>query len=193
MRFGQKLRRAVFLLTLPSLVWAQGTEDAISISIDKTASLLLQAFKFDNNLKKWAKDGLKIAVVYSDVAAATEAEAIAAAFIQAGSRNIQGVSVEAHTTLFENTGQLLQHVESGKANAIYAHRSMQAGLSAIQQVSRGKKVISLSGSRTFIDQGLALGVYMKKNKPRLIINDRAGKIEGLDLSPAILLVATVIK
>jgi hypothetical protein len=70
---------------------------------------------------------------------------------------------------------------------------MQAGLSAIQQVSRGKKVISLSGSRTFIDQGLALGVYMKKRKPRLIINDRAGKIEGLDLSPAILLVATVIK
>jgi len=40
---------------------------------------------------------------------------------------------------------------------------------------------------------LSMGVYLKKGVLRLIINQRAAKVEGLDLAPAIRLIATTIK
>ena len=44
-----------------------------------------------------------------------------------------------------------------------------------------------------VKQGLSMGAYLKKGGPRLIINQRAAKVEGLDLAPAIRLIATTIK
>ena len=41
--------------------------------------------------------------------------------------------------------------------------------------------------------GTPMGVYLDKGSPRLIINRRAAKIEGLDLVPAVELIATTIK
>jgi hypothetical protein len=60
-------------------------------------------------------------------------------------------------------------------------------------VTRGRKLLSLGGNHDLVKQGLSMGVYLKKGVPRLIINQRAAKVEGLDLAPAIRLIATTIK
>ena len=60
-------------------------------------------------------------------------------------------------------------------------------------MTRGKKLLSLGGNGELVKQGLAMGVSLDKGSPRLIINRRAAKIEGLDLVPAIELIATTIK
>ena len=52
---------------------------------------------------------------------------------------------------------------------------------------------SQRGNGELVKQGLAMGVYLDKGSPRLIINRRAAKIEGLDLVPAIDFSATTIK
>ena len=88
---------------------------------------------------------------------------------------------------------LLDKANAGEFNMLYLDVSARGALSSLQQVTRGKKLLSLGGNGEMVKQGLAMGVYLDKGSPRLIINRRAAKIEGLDLVPAIELIATTIK
>lgn len=63
----------------------------------------------------------------------------------------------------------------------------------LSELARGKKVLSIGANKGLVKKGMSLGVYLHKGKPRLVVNQRAAKVEGLDLEPAIKLISTVIK
>lgn len=86
---------------------------------------------------------------------------------------------------FKDVKTLLDKANAGEFNMLYIDVSARGALSSLQQVTRGNGEL--------VKQGLAMGVYLDKGSPRLIINRRAAKIEGLDLVPAIELIATTIK
>ena len=161
------------------------------ISVDQQASFLLRALSFDRNLKKRSPDGIHIAVIYQGDG--ENAHQVAEAFNRAGEAGIRGLAVKATAIPFQSVGKILSQVDAEDINIIYIHSSIERGLSSIQQVTRGKKVPSLSGSKTLVEMGASVGVYILNGAPKIAINLRASKIEGLAFGAGILGVSTVIK
>ncbi len=174
------------VLAVPIGVGAQGT-----VPLANQAELLLKAMSYDKNLKKRSGDGIRIAIVHRD--AADDATKLVEAFALAGKDKVSGLPVNASALPFSNVEDLLKQVDSGGLNVLYVHASTTTALSSIQQVTWGKKLLSVGGSKELVEQGVSLGVYMKKSIPRLAVNQRSAKVEGLDLKPAIKLISTVIK
>ena len=83
---------------------------------------------------------------------------------------------------------MVPQIDTAEAAALAVERARYA-----PQGKRGRKLLSLGGNYDLVKQGLSMGIYLKKGVPRLIINQRAAKVEGLDLAPAIRLIATTIK
>jgi hypothetical protein len=171
----------VVLLLLPAVI---GAQDAVPV--DKQANLLLKALGYDRGLKKRAPEGIRILVVHHG--AAKTAGKIAVAFTTAGKSKVKASAAE-----FKDVKNLLQKADAGEFNILFVDPSAKGALSSLQQVTRGRKLLSLGGNHDLVKQGLSMGVYLKKGVPRLIINQRAAKVEGLDLAPAIRLIATTIK
>ncbi len=176
----------VVLLMLPAVI---GAQDAIPA--DKQANLLLKALGYDRALKNRVPEGIRILVVHQG--AAETAGKTAAAFTTAGASKVKGLAVTAFVAEFKNVKDLLQKADAGEFNVLFVDPSAKGALSSLQQVTRGKKLLSLGGNADLVKQGLSMGTHLKKGVPRLIINQRAAKVEGLDLAPAIKLIATTIK
>lgn len=180
------LQLLTLLCLLPSAVFAQ---DAVPIA--QQAKLLLKAISYDRNLKKRSGTEVHIAVIHQGAnEAATE---IVTALTAAGATKVKGLSVKATGQPFTDVQDLLKRVDAQKYNVLYVHPSALKAISSIQQVARGKKVLSMGANKGLVEKGLSLGVYLHKSKPRLVVNQRAAKVEGLDLEPAIKLISTVIK
>ena len=180
------LSAALVLLLLPAVIGAQE-----AVPVDKQADLLLKAMGYDRSLKTRAPEGIRILVVHQGAAEA--AGQIAAAFTAAGASKVKGLTVAASAGEFKDVKDLLQKADAGEFNVLFVDPSAKGALSSLQQVTRGKKLLSLGGNEDLVRQGLSMGAYLKKGVPRLIINQRAAKVEGLDLAPAIKLIATTIK
>ena len=187
-RFRWTLAVVLTALTVgvPRAVWAQE-----EVSIEKPAEILLKAVSFDRNLKKRSGKGIHIGVVHKG--AATSAGAQAKALTAAGSKGVKGLSVKATAVEFTSVKKMLDLLESQGLNILFVHPSAASAISSIQQVTRGKKILSLAGNRQLVEQGFSLGAFMRKGVPRLVVNEKAAKVEGLDLEPAIRLISTFVK
>ena len=161
------------------------------VTVTERAALLLKAMSFDRNLERRAGASLHIAIVHigQEAGAASTAEA----FIAEGKKGLKGLPVSAAPLAFTKTETLLKQIQEMGIDAIYVDPSASSALSSIQQVTRGKQVLSLGANRKLVEQGLSLGVYRAKKAARLVVNQRSAKIEGLDLAPAIKLISTIIK
>lgn len=168
--------------------------EEVPVPIDRQAMVLLKALSYDRNLEKRSGERVNIAVLYQEEEGAeAEAHELAEAFNKAGREGVKGLPVTAQVVAFKSVEELLKQVEAHGFNALYIHPSLISALSSVQQVTRSRKILSLSGTRKLVEQGLALGVYLDRGVPRLVMNARAGIVEGLALDPAVVLVATVIE
>ena len=161
------------------------------VPADQLAKILLKAVSYDRNLKKRSGDGIHIGVVHK--AAAQKAAVQATALAAAGSDGVKGLSVKATPVEFSSVKNMLEQLESLGLNILFVDPSASSAISSIQQVTRGKKVLSLGGNRKLVEQGFSLGAFMKNGAPRLVVNEKAAKVEGLDLEPAIRLISTFVK
>ena len=174
-----------WMLSLPVPGFSQG-----EVPISSQAKLLLKVLSYDTNLAERSGGGIHIAVIHKE---GVDASTIVSAFLSAGKDKVAGLSVSAQAVPFISVQKLLEIVDKHSFNTLYVHPSTIAALSSIQQVARGKKIVSIGGSKALVEQGVSLGVYMKKDVPRLVVNERSAKVEGLDLKPAIRLISTIIK
>ena len=153
------------------------------------ARFLLRAFLFDRSLV--ARGDLRIAVLYREDS--HEVDPIRVAFAEMGSGGVQGVLVTAVAIRFESVGALLEVFEEERVTAVYIPQTLAGALSSIQQVTRARKLPSLSGGRQLVEQGVSIGVYLSEGMPRLIVNRRSAQVEGLDVSAELLGVSEVIR
>jgi hypothetical protein len=76
-----------------------------------------------------------------------------------------------------------------------AHAIYIAGQAQLQEgigFARSKKILSITGDSSLIDQGVTLGLGVEGGKPKFILNLSASKDEGLEWRPAILKIASTI-
>ncbi len=156
---------------------------------EQQAQFLVRAFGFDRALVD--RGALRIAVLYVEEPA--EAEPMRSALEAVGSPGVQGLPVTAVAVRFESVATLLEGFEEEGVTAVYIPGTLAPALSSIQQVTRARGLVSLSGGRRLGEQGVAMGVYMSGSGPRLIVNLRSLQIEGADISAEVLGISEIVR
>lgn len=155
------------------------------------ASFLLKALSFDQNLANRCSDRVHIAVLYKgDKQAVAE---VVEAFNQTGQKGVHGIPVTSSALPFESVTALMKDVDKEGINVLYIHSSVAKASTSILQVSRGKKIPSFGSTRKLVENGASLGLYLLDGAPKLMVNLRASRIEGLALAAEFLGISTVLK
>ncbi len=84
---------------------------------------------------------------------------------------------------------VLQNLE---IDAIYFTPLRSTEISVILRVSRRLRVRSFTGVSAYVGEGVAVGIGVRANKPRIIINLRNARSEGADYSAYLLKLARVV-
>ncbi len=176
----------VGVLALPATVHSQE-----SVPVDQQATILLKALSFDRNLTRRCPQGIHIAVLY--IGDEKGPQEMAEAFNSAGKSGVRDLSVMSKACPFESVGELLEMIDRENINAIYIDPSIAIGISSVQQVTRAKKLPSFGSNKKQVEQGASLGVYMRDGAPKVVINLRASRVEGLRFGSGLLSISTVIR
>ncbi|RMH20324.1 MAG: YfiR family protein [Gemmatimonadetes bacterium] len=158
---------------------------------EKTAEFLLRALGYDRALPGRTGATVEIVLLYAeDESSVAELQA---AFEAAGAGGVQGKPVSITPVRFESVAPLLDLVRSRKVAAVYIGADLATALSSIQQVTRASKVASMTGEPRLVEQGVSLGVIDDGGQPRITVNLRSSRVEGLQLSADLLGISKVIR
>ena len=89
--------------------------------------------------------------------------------------------------------QLKYLIENAGIDILYVAPLRAFDLEIITSISRKNKITTLTGIPEYVDMGIALGLELKGDKPRIIVNLTAAKAEGADFSSRLLKLARVIE
>ena len=77
--------------------------------------------------------------------------------------------------------------------AVYVSEGLDSELKDVQQVTRRRKVLTLSGQERSVRAGLSVGVYASGGKSRLLVNLTACRAEGASFGPELLRLAEIVR
>ncbi|WP_257458629.1 YfiR family protein [Archangium lipolyticum] len=101
-------------------------------------------------------------------------------------RSILGRPVRILRIGFRNPSQLQAELTEARAAALYACEGLEAYTDRIARVTRHLSVLSFTGSRAQVDEGLAIGLSRQGDSPIILVHLSAAREEGADLDAGLL-------
>jgi hypothetical protein len=115
--------------------------------------------------------------------------------LEAASRgkSILGRPVRVIRIGFRDPSQLQAELSAARAAALYACEGLEAYTDHIAQVTRQLSVLSFTGSRAQVAQGLAIGLSRQGDSPIILVHLSAAREEGADLDAGLLSLSQLVK
>jgi YfiR/HmsC-like len=185
------VRACVAALALACCVASGGA--ALANPADDEAKILLRAISFDRALAVRAGADVVISVVYDGRTRGSERErdGRVLAFRKLSDRTIAGLPMKviwwdcSHSRSIDDA---LRGVD-----IVYLTGGAKDCVRAVTAVTRRLHIASLASGRALVEQGVTIGVTIENARPKLLVNLKASKAEGLDLASQMLQLAEVIK
>lgn len=171
-----------------------GFTDETGISIDMQFPLILKILQFDRNLASRAGSEIVIAAAYqgryrASVRARDEVRRVAEASV--GER-VADLPVRIVDIDIERV-ELKEALDSLDVDVLYLTPLRAMDIAAITQVTRELHVTSITGVEDYVHRGVAVGLGLWQEKPRVLVNLDASRAEGVDFSSRLLSLAQVVK
>jgi hypothetical protein len=167
----------------------------MSVPVNIQASLILKILTYDRNFNLPAGNNLVIGVVYQgrfraslDVKDEFLKSTGEMGALQAARYSIRCVPIDLDAE--DDVSDLLI---SEKIRVLYVAPLRSVSLADIVSAAREHHVNSCTGVPEYVDAGLAVGLGTKGEKPLILINRKAAKLEGSDFSSQLLKLAKVIE
>lgn len=157
------------------------------------ATIIARLLAYDRALKQRAGADVNIAVLFeSGNAASTGAQTgMIQAFGTLKSHSVQGLPVTVAPLAFKDAAALA--VALAGVDVLYVPAGFGGQLPVIRRACADRKVICLGPSRDYAEQGLAIAVVPKGDKPHILINKTAADSLGMDLDPKLLQLAELLR
>ncbi|WNG14667.1 YfiR family protein [Cystobacter fuscus] len=155
------------------------------------ASMLVRILAYDRRMEM-RPPPLTIAVLYREGNADSEGqgqEFTRALESASRGRSVLGRPVRIIRVGFRDPTQLRDDLSLARVVALYACEGLEADTTSIARVTRQLSILSFAGSRTELEQGLAIGLGRQGNSPIILIQRAAARAEGADLDAGLLSLA----
>lgn len=192
---GPRRRGAGRVLATVLLVLSHGTAGHAEGDSALEAKIFARMLAYDRALRARAGSSVGIAVLVKeeDKASARSFEQMLEAFKGLESVTIQGLPVTVSSRVYKDPADLSAWIAREGIDALYLTRGLAGELEGIRAVCRDKKVVSMSHLRSFVEQGVAVGVVIRGDAPRTVVNIAAAVSAGMELDSKLLQLSEVIR
>jgi hypothetical protein len=168
--------------------WAQEVE----VPIDVQIPLFLKVLAFDRQFRVRATNELVVMVAYqSGNRQSTSAKDNALRALAEQTLSAEGLAVRAVAVDLDQGG-LRAALRQHKASMLYITPVRGVDIEEIASAAQAARVRTFSGVTTYITRGLAVGVRRIGDRPKLVVNLRAARLEGADFSAEFLKLVQVV-
>ncbi len=172
-----------------------GPSAAFAAGEDRQAAILARAFSYDYSLKQRAGESVTLVLIYraGNGGSESSADAWARGFKPLEGAKVAGVPFTVVRHAFESAEKLKGFAQEKGADILLVCDGLESDLSAIKEVSREKKLLSVATREPYLQRGLSLGVFMEGERHAIVINLSAASQEGVTFSSDLLRLAKVIR
>ena len=179
------------LLLGASAVPGRASAQAMDVPVTTQVSLFLKVMTFDRNLEKRAGQKLVLAVAYqsenrASARARNEVMSALSGVTKVGTIDLQVMDIDLDKQRLEV--ELSDH----NVTVLYVTPLRAVDLDDVISAARGAGVRTITGVAGYVEGGLSVGVRLQADRPRLIINVEASKLEGADYKAELLKLAQLI-
>lgn len=188
--------KIISLAIISAFLWIWiGTVRAqeMAVPVEVQIPLFLKILTFDRNLKKRVGDEIVIGIVYqrkfkrSRMVKDQVVDVIGESSLwKVADIPVRQVSIDLDTV------DLGSAVSKNEIDILYITPMRALGMEKIADITRAKKIMTLTGVPDYVESRLAVGIGIKGRKPWIIINLSAARAEGADFSSQLLKLAKVI-
>lgn len=184
-------------LTLAFLLTASAAAPALAQDASaRQAALILRILSYDRNLAQRASGGVTILVTFreSDGGSRQESERITAALNALGRRTtVANMHARAVAVAYSDAASIASAASRESAVALYVCQGLGNATRTISGAARSAHLLSLTGERSALNQGLAVGLIANGSEVQLVVNLPAVEAEGARLDATVLRLAEVIR
>lgn len=161
---------------------------------DLRAAIFSRVLAFDRALKPRVGKMVTIGILFlpGSEDSKQERHRMLAAF-DALERTIQDLPSRLASHPYRSPRQLGEWIDEQEVDVLYVTAGFEADLADVRTLVVEKKVATLTPVREYVEQGLAIAVVARKNRPQVVVNLRASRAAGMDLDPKVLQLSDVIK
>lgn len=157
-------------------------------------SRLMKTLVFERNLKSRTGDRLVLGILYKpSVPESEKSRNEIVRLVKSSSRTIQGNLLTVVSVEFSQGADLGEACERMGVDVMFITPMRSIDLKSITEVSRKKKIVTLTGVPEYASSGVAVGVEMELGRPKLIINLPQAVAEGCDFDSRLLKMARVLR
>jgi len=192
--FRMSIKKIIIItIFFTSLLITQIQAQEIAVPIEVQYPLFLKILTFDRNFKNRVGDEIKLGIVFQSKFRGSNS--IKDRFVQVMNeyliKSVEGIQIN-QILIDINKVNLEGFIARNEVDILYITPVRAFGINQITRVSRKENVLTITGIPDYVESGIAVGIGMKGNKPRIIINLPASKNEGCDFSSQLLKLAKVI-
>lgn len=184
----------VQLAARPASAGPSGFSDEQDLAMTTQYPLLLKILQFDRSLPQRAGQEIVIGVVYQG---RFRASARACEEMRKVARSAENERIaERHIHIVEldlERVKLRDSLDSLNVNVVYVTPLRATDITTITDITREMHITTVTGVEDYVRQGLAVGLGLYQEKPRVLVNLEASRAEGADFSSRLLSLAQVVK
>lgn len=190
------MRRTGIILILAATLGlspAHVAED-MEVPVDLQLNIFAKVLRFDRSLSDRPSEELVLGVLYqsrvrdSDLAKDQIVDLVRKAGLTVQDRPVKVVPLTAETP-----ADLDKALEDSGIEVLYVGPLRAFNASRFAEVTRAHSVLTLTGVPQFVEDGLSIGVGLVADRPEIIINVDAARLEGADLQARLLQLARIVQ
>jgi hypothetical protein len=178
------------LLGLPAGAAAQD----VAVPVEVQVPLFLKILTFDRNLLRQRHGELVVGILYqsryrtsADVADAVRHAVEGSAERPAGVARLRAVELD-----LDRIPDLEQALRQDSVSVLYVSPLRAVELDRVTTVTRPGRITSLTAVPSYVEDGVAVGLDLQGDRPRIVVNLGAAKAEGADFGAQLLKLARVV-
>lgn len=104
----------------------------------------------------------------------------------------EGLKIRCVPVALDDVGHIAGTLQNVKADVFYVTEMRGINILDVVGVSRTRQIKTITVVEGYLEAGVAIGLRVRNDKPVIVVNLRAAKAEGSDLTGQLLRVATLI-
>lgn len=187
-RRAPSLLALVLLFLLPLTAWPQAVPESTQIPI------FFKMLTYDRTLWEGAGTRLRIGVLHraGDADSDNNMTAIVQALSGAAEKTVNNVRIEFVTISWSGSDDLSRKIAEARVAVLYVTSGHRQVLDEVTNASRGLGILTITGSPGYVDAGVAVGLDLDRDRPRLEVNLAALEAEGHQLDARVLRLSRVV-
>jgi hypothetical protein len=163
---------------------------AMEVPVAIQVPLFLKVLTFDRRLDARAGQELVVAIVYQKGNRASTLARDDALRALGAAPKIGGIAIRTYSVDLDHES-LPAALGERAARVIYVTPLRGVNIVDIAEAARAARATTITGMPEYIDLGLAVGVRLQGDRPKLLLNLTASRLEGADFSSELLRLAQV--